>query len=164
MHDRLTNDVCCPKFDPSIWNKKEVVWENKKFIKETMPQFLHMPLPWMIGKMITRMWAKIEKAGAKPEMNDFLWLATDPSPWKSENYIAVTKEVPDAENVTLSGTFLSKVFDGPFNAIPKYIKEMEQYVSEKNRKVKKYYFYYTTCPKCAKKYGHNYIVAFAQVE
>ena len=26
------------------------------------------------------------------------------------------------------------------------------------------YFYYTTCPKCAKKHGHNYVVGFAQVE
>lgn len=24
-------------------------------------------------------------------------------------------------------------------------------------------FYYTTCPKCAKLHGHNYVVAFAQV-
>jgi len=25
------------------------------------------------------------------------------------------------------------------------------------------YFYYTTCPKCAKKYGKNYVVLLAQV-
>jgi hypothetical protein len=25
-----------------------------------------------------------------------------------------------------------------------------------------YFFYYTTCPKCAKKHGHNYTVAFAK--
>lgn len=25
-------------------------------------------------------------------------------------------------------------------------------------------FHYTTCPKCAKLHGHNYVVAFAQVE
>lgn len=27
----------------------------------------------------------------------------------------------------------------------------------------KYYFHYTSCPKCAKIYGHNYVVAFAKV-
>ena len=25
------------------------------------------------------------------------------------------------------------------------------------------YFYYTTCPKCAKHYGHNYVVGFAEI-
>ena len=78
--------------------------------------------------------------------------------------MAVEKEVPDANNVKLSGTFLTKVFDGPYNAVPKWIKQMDEYVAEKGRKTKKYYFHYTTCPKCAKIYGHNYVVAFAQVE
>ena len=77
--------------------------------------------------------------------------------------MSVTKEVPEAENVRLSGTFISKVFDGPYNRIPKYIKEMEQYVRVLGKESNKYYFYYTTCPKCAKKYGHNYIVAFSEV-
>lgn len=27
-----------------------------------------------------------------------------------------------------------------------------------------YGFHYSTCPKCAKLHGHNYVVAFAQVE
>lgn len=32
-----------------------------------------------------------------------------------------------------------------------------------NKDEKDYYFYYTTCPKCAKKYGHNYIIAFVEI-
>ena len=35
--------------------------------------------------------------------------------------------------------------------------------ASQGKKAGKYYFYYTSCPKCAKKYGHNYIVAFAEV-
>ena len=97
-------------------------------------------------------------------MKNFLLLAYDSSPWKSEFYMAVTREVPGAQNVKLSGTFLSNVFDGHFNSVPKWIKEMDEYVASKGRKTKKHFFYYTTCPKCAKIYGHNYVVAFAQVE
>ncbi|GEM_PF-5301778 len=40
----------------------------------------------------------------------------------------------------MTGTFLSKVFDGPFNAVPKYIKEMDKYVSGQGEKVKKILF------------------------
>jgi hypothetical protein len=36
-------------------------------------------------------------------------------------------------------------------------------VAAKGKSVKNYYFYYTTCPKCARKYGHNYVVVLAEV-
>lgn len=42
-------------------------------------------------------------------------------------------------------------------------KNWDTLVAGKGKKAIKYYFYYTTCPKCARKYGHNYIVAFAEV-
>jgi hypothetical protein len=155
--------ICCPKFDPAPWENKIHVWEDKLFIKETLPQLFHLPLPWMLGKMMTRVFAKIDRAGASSDSKDFIWLCYDPSPWKSENYFTVTKEVPDAVNVRLSGTFISKVFDGPYNHVPKWIKEMDKFLASQNKKASRYYFYYTTCPKCAKKYGHNYVVVFAQV-
>lgn len=154
---------CCLKFDPKPWDNKTHKWKDKLFIKETLPQFFHMPLPWMIGKMITRMWKKAQDAKADPDLKDFMWLTYDPSPWKSEHYIYVTKEVPDAENVKISGTFISKVFDGPYNSAPKWIKEMDVFLEKQGKKAKKYYFYFTTCPKCAKKYGHNYVVVFGEV-
>jgi len=155
---------CCQKFNPKPWDEKTHIWKNKLFIMETLPQFLHMPLPFMIGKMIQKQWKKAKDAGADPDIKDFLWLSYDPSPWKAEHYIYVTKRVPNAENVKLSGTFISKVFDGPYNAAPKWIKEMDTYLEKKEKKAKKYYFYYTTCPKCAKKFGHNYVVLFAKVK
>ncbi|KYK25524.1 hypothetical protein AYK26_05820 [Euryarchaeota archaeon SM23-78] len=157
------NQECCPKFDPKPWDEKTHKWKNKLFIMDTIPQLFHMPLPWMIGRMIHKQWKKAQDAGAAPDIKDFLWLAYDPSPWKSEHYIYVTKEVPNANNVRISGTFISKVFDGPFNKVPEWLKDMEKYLAKKKKKAKKYYFYFTTCPKCAKKYGHNYVVAFAQV-
>ena len=36
-------------------------------------------------------------------------------------------------------------------------------VAEQNETLKKMFFYYTTCPKCAKAYGKNYVVLLAQV-
>ncbi len=154
---------CCPVFEPEPWDYRTHEWVDKPFIRDYIPQLFHMPLPSMMGKVIGRMWKKAQDAGAAPDLKSFLLLAYDPSPWKSELYMTVTKEVPGAENVTLNGTFMSKVFDGPFNHVPKYLNEFRRYLVLKEKKAKKYYFYFTTCPKCAKKYGHNYIVAFAEV-
>jgi len=163
-HENTGTGNCCPKFDPEPWDEKTHNWKDKLFIKDSIRQFLHMPRPSSIQKSIGGMWQIAQDAKAAPEIKDFLLLATDPSPWKSELYMAVTKEIPGAENVKFSGTFLSKVFDGPYNAVPKWIKEMEKFVSSKGKKTKKHFIYFTTCPKCAKLYGHNYAVAFTEVE
>ena len=163
-HKNEESDMCCPKFNTEPWDKKTHNWKNKLFIKDTVNQIFHKPLPSSMKKTIGNMWEKAQASKADPEIKEFILMATDPSPWKSELYMSVTKEVPDAENVKLSGTFLTKVFDGPYNAVPKWIKEMDEYVASQGKKTKKYYVYFTTCPKCAKIYGHNYAVFFAQVE
>ena len=98
-HDSTTQ--CCPKFDPEPWDEKEITWKDKLFVRDTMVQFMHMPLFGAFGKKFGRMWEKIEDAEANPDINDFIMLATESSPWKGELYINVTKEVPNAENVKM---------------------------------------------------------------
>jgi hypothetical protein len=90
-------------------------------------------------------------------------LSTDTSAWHGEHYFSVTKEVPGADNVRLSGTFLAKVFEGPYRDAGKWVREMRDYVTSQGRQMRKLYFFYTTCPKCIKRYGKNYVVAFAEV-
>lgn len=125
---------------------------------------MHMPLPGVLNKAIMRSWNVLEKNEAAPEAKDFLMLAYDPSPWKSILYFSMTKDIPDESKVEkLNGTFISKVFDGPYKDAPKYLNETKRFVETQGKKAGKYYFYYTTCPKCARKYGHNYIVVFAEI-
>jgi hypothetical protein len=161
--DKKEEEVCCPKFNPAGWDEKMHVWKKKRFIKDSIPQLFHMPWPPMIGKVIERMWAVAKSAKAEVDMKDYLLLMYDPSPWKSEFYMLVGKTVPGAENVELNGTFISKVYEGPYNDVPKWMANMDEYLAKKNKKALKYYFYYTTCPKCAKKWGKNYVVVFAQI-
>ena len=98
-HENTDSNTCCPKFDPEPWNEKSHNWKDKLFIKDTVRQIFHMPLPSSIKKTICRMWEKAQDAKAAPGIKDFLLLAYDPSPWKSELYMTVTKEIPGAENV-----------------------------------------------------------------
>ena len=154
--------MCCPPFDPTLWADKEIVWQNKLFIKDKVAAFFHFPLN--MGAVITRMWKKVTDANAQTEMNDWILLSDEVSPWTSIQLMAVTKEVPGAENVSLSGTFLTKVFEGPYKNAPQWYAQMNEYVKEKGYETKKFYFYYTTCPTCAKKYGKNYVVTIAQIK
>jgi len=152
---------CCPVFDPKPWDGVEHVWKDKPFLKGSIPQLFHMPIPGFLGPGIGKLWKQAQDLDIAPATEDFLLLMHDPSPWKSELFLSVAKESPGT--VTLSGSFFSKVYDGPYNDVPKYIHAMDDFLATRAKIAKDYYFYYTTCPKCAKKYGHNYIVVFAEV-
>ena len=161
------NNECCPKFNPKKWDKKAFSWNNKQFIKETIPTLFHIPFPPMIGKKITRMMRLATDSNKIDSKNDeVLVLFQDPSAFKTNIYISVTGKVPGANNINISGTFTAKVYDGPYNAIPKFIKDMNMYLEKEGRKIPKddeYYVHYAYCPKCEKKYGHNYMILFAKV-
>ncbi len=151
--------VCCHKFDPNLWHEKEINWENKIFLKDHVISFMHIPLN--MGKVITKNMNLIETAGAKSPYQ--LMLTDEKSLWGADIYIDVAKNVPGAEMAQLSGTYLTKVYDGPYQNVGKWAQDMEKYVAGKGKEIKKLFFSYTTCPKCAKKYGHNYVVVFAQI-
>lgn len=152
---------CCPKFDSKPWENREIVWIDKMFVKEKTVSFMYMPLN--MGSMMKRVWNLIEKNEAAPDMNDWVMLSKDLSPWKCEHYLAVKKEVSGAENVKISGTFLTKVFEGPYSKMKNWYEEMKKLAKEKGVGYENIYFYYTTCPKCAKKWGKNYVVGFLRI-
>lgn len=162
--EEKNNQCCCPQFNVEKWDKKTFNWSNKQFIKESIPTLFHIPFPPMIGKKITKMWKLAEGIQATDQnKEDTLVLFTDPSPFKSEIYLSVTKNIPNANNISISGAFVSRVFDGSYNAIPKLIKQMNEYLGEIGKKARNYYVHYAYCPKCAKKFGHNYMILFAEV-
>jgi hypothetical protein len=150
---------CCDPFDPKPWEDKQITWHDKLFVTDHVTSFLHIPLN-MGGKIVKNM-KLIEQAGAKAKYQ--LMLFDEKSLWGCDIYIDVAKNVPNAKTSKISGTFLTKVFEGPYKNAGKWAQEMTQYVTSKNHKLKKLYFSYTACPKCAKAYGKNYVVLFAQI-
>ena len=152
-------DECCPKFDPTPWDLKTVTWENKLFVKDRVFSIFHIPLTF--GSVMRKNMALIEAANAvTPNM---IVVADENSAWGCDVYIDVPKEVPGAQMATLSGTFLTKVFEGSYGNMRRWIAEMHTYAASQGHQVKKLLFYYTTCPKCAKKWGKNYVVILAQI-
>jgi len=150
---------CCKRFDPEPWDEKEIIWQDKLFLKDGVRSFLHIPLNF--GKVMVRNMAAIQTADALAD--EPVLLSDENSLWGSDIYIAVAGDVPGAEMAKISGTFLTKVFEGPYRDAPKWQREMAAYLESRGRDAKKMYFFYTTCPRCAKVYGKNYTVLLAQV-
>lgn len=151
---------CCPKFDPAPWEDQMVEWSDKKFIKDKVRTFFFMPLNF--GSVMRKLDARVTAAGGS--FAGELCLSDHTSKWNMDVYLAVDREIPGEENTTLNGKFLTRVYEGPFQDTGKWCADYSTHAREKGLEVKKWYMWYTTCPKCAKKYGKNYTVIVGQVQ
>ncbi len=150
---------CCARLDAARWDGQRVTWRDRLFVRDHIKAFLHIPLNF--GAVMGRDHAAIEAAEAYPE--EPIWLSDEVSPWGSDVYVAVDREVPGVHIERLSGAFLTKVFEGPFRDARTWMRTMEDYVHAQGEEVEKMYFFYATCPKCAKLLGKNQVVLFAKL-
>ena len=159
MSDNPTQ--CCPRFDPEGWDDQELEFSDKLFVKATTRSLFHIPIN--MGSVFPRILSAITRADAMSEQ-DFIVLSRDCSPWTAEHFFAVTRDVPGQEMVRLSGHYLTRVFEGPYRKAPEWDKEMQKVADSRGQELMHTYFFYTTCPRCAKFYGKHYIVAVAQLQ
>lgn len=157
--NKIKETGCCPKFDSKPYDKKEVKFKDKLFLKDKVVSFFHIPLNF--GSVVVKNMKKIENA--KAEAKKPIMLSNESSVFSTDIFIEVKKNIKGTNIVKMSGTFLTKVYEGHYKNMGIWIKDMYEYVKSKKKTVKKLYFYYTTCPKCAKAYGKNYVVIFAEV-
>lgn len=150
---------CCARVDPAQWEGRVLEWKDKLFLKDHVHALFHIPVN--MAAVMVRDQQAIESAAAYPA--EPLWLSDEISPWGSDMYVAVDHPVPGTETVTLSGTFLTKVFEGPYRDVGKWIKSMDAYAAAKGYVTKRHLFFYATCPRCAKHFGKNQVVLFAEV-
>jgi hypothetical protein len=151
---------CCPRFKPQGWDEQDLHFENKLFLRVSTRSLFHIPIN--MGSTFKKAFAAIEAAEAHDD-RDFIILSHDPSPWSAEHYFAITKDVPGQDIRRLTGDYLTKVFEGPYKNAPAWEAEMKVYAGDHGKVAEQVYFFYTTCPRCAKHYGKNYVVAVAKV-
>lgn len=151
---------CCPPFKSENWNDKTINWQDKKFIKAKVFTLFYMPMNF--GSVIKKLDATVRSANA--EVEDWLCLSDHTSLWNMDIYLAVDKTIPNAENVTLSGKYYSRVYEGSFSNTKLWCDDFKAQAIKSGHSIKKWYMWYTTCPKCAKKYGKNYVAIIGKVE
>lgn len=150
---------CCPKFNPADWDDKVFEFKNKPFIKDHTISFMHIPLN--MSKVMKRMNEQADNGDAAAE--DYILLSKETSPWHADHYYATKEELPNTENVKMSGKFYARVFEGPFKDAGNWHNDLIETVQKRGEGLKQLFFYYTTCPKCAKVYGKNYVVGLAEI-
>lgn len=157
--EKKTEEICCPKFDSGPWDEKILDWKNKRFVKAKVTTICYMPLNF--GGVMKKMDKKIREAGATIPEN--MGLSDHTSKWNMDVYLAVDKEIPGLENTVINGKFLSKVFEGAYSDTGKWCKEFAEYAKKQGIKTGKMYMWYTTCPKCVKTHGKNYVAIISEI-
>ena len=150
---------CCARLDAEKWNEQEFIWQEKKFLRDHIRSLFHIPLNF--GRVVERTNDAIEGASGYPE--DPLFLTDSVSPWRTEVYVTVDRDIPGARIEHLSGTFVSKVFEGSYGKVGQFLSEMQKHVAASGRVAEKTYVYYAYCPKCSKHFGKNEMVLFSKV-
>lgn len=156
MSTTPTETGCCPRFDPDPWQGRDVIWDNKPFVRDRVHSVLHIPLDF--GRVMARNTAAIEAGGACDA--DQLVLCNENSLWGTDVFIAVQEPIAGLETTTISGRFLATVHEGSFRSMKTFRDDAVAQAAAQGFDDDQVYFWYTTCPKCAKAYGKNYIVIF----
>ena len=151
---------CCPRFNPKGWDGQDIHLTGKLFARARTWSLFHIPIN--MGRVFKQTFAAIEAAGARSD-TQFIVLSHDVSPWSAEHYFAITKDVPGKEMHRLSGDFVTRVFEGPYKDAPKWERQMAADALRRGQQLGTTYFFYTTCPRCAKQYGKNYVVGLAEI-
>ncbi len=158
MSDNTTG--CCPRFNPQGWDNQHLHFKDKRFIRATTKSVVHVPLN--MGRVFSRVQEHWEDSDAFDPAQTLV-LSRDLSPWETEHYFAVTADVEDEDMTSISGDFITRVFEGPYRHAKNWVHEMETAAKAKVQEAKRVFMFYTTCPKCAKAYGQNCVVGVAEV-
>jgi len=152
---------CCAFPNIAPWMNRIVTFSNEPFIALGTRNFLHIPLN--MARVMRELTAAAAEAGATPPPEQVLILSKEMSPWRTRHLYRVTHPVPNIENVPFTGTFLTRVFEGPYTAAGTWTEEMVSMTTAQAGEAQEIYFCYTTCPSCAEHYGKNYVIGFARL-
>lgn len=160
-YDQTDNPTgCCPRFDPAGWDGQDITLADKPFARAMTFSLFYIPLN--MGRVISRVLGKMAKAGAVDDEN-YVVLSRDLSKFRAEHLFATRAPVGGEENITLSGQFLTKVFEGPYSQMGQWCDALHKLAAEHGKTPKSLRYFYPTCPKCARVYGKNYVVGFVEV-
>lgn len=160
-YDRSDNPTaCCPRFHPDGWDRQTLHFRDKLFIRAETRSVFHVPIN--MGRVFATTHKAIANAGAMAD-RQFIVLSREISPWSAEHFFAVKHVVPGQQMVHLSGDYRTRVFEGPYGKVPEWMDDMDADMKAAGELPGNVYFFYTTCPRCAKAYGKNYVVAVAEV-
>lgn len=149
---------CCPQFNRQAWRDRTLQFKDKLFLKARVRSVHYAPQD--MEEVYARTLAAIDAAGAAPSEGRMV-LSEDATPEQSHHYFAVSRPVPNCEMVTMTGQFRTRVVEGEYSETPNWLAAFRGDLMREGFNPNQIYCWYTTCPRCAARYGSNPVVLFA---
>lgn len=152
---------CCPEVRKEDWEYVQHEW-NKYFLEGNVFQLFRMPLNY--GSVLKKL-AAAAKARNWDKHGNPLVLTQETGFFSMQMLLELFRPDPKADGVVFfSGSFISHYYEGPYSGLGKAVQELDDYVTKATGlPPKDYFFWYTTCPKCAKERGNPVTVIFARI-
>jgi hypothetical protein len=151
---------CCPRFNPAGWENARLHFDKKPFLRATTRSIMHVP--FNMGRVFARVQARLAETGAAPPETTLV-LSRDLSPYTAEHLFAVARPVEGEEMTTLSGDFLTHLFEGSYARARGWCAELAAHARARGLRPGAVRFFYTTCPRCARVYGRNPVVGVVEL-
>lgn len=151
---------CCPVFHPEKYDNCVYDLSDYHFIKSSTLSFMYIRLN--MDKVFTQALKAISDSN-QAYTDRYLILSKDLNPFKCNHYFLVNGNGAGFTRERIEGNYFTKVYDGDFKNISKWNKDFESLIKKQGKNLRETFVFYTTCPNCAKVYGHNYVVLFGKI-
>ncbi|MBU0528121.1 hypothetical protein KKE92_06570 [Candidatus Micrarchaeota archaeon] len=154
----MDDEKCCELISKKDWDNKTVKWKNKLFVKKHYFAFFYMPLGLdkALDTIMKHLHAKNNLAEEAPIM---VW--RNEGMFGGDVYIAVKEKDSKYETDTISGTFVTRFYEGKdYKDVGNWFKLFKADVKD----TKEIISFYALCPGCAKKFGKVQGALFGRIE
>jgi hypothetical protein len=151
---------CCPRLKASEWHKKIHRWKKKPFYKTKYLSLFHIPLNY--GSVVTQAVDHLDNTDLME--TPAIMLAKEDGLFSSTLLISLKKTDNGLPVEKISGDFISLLFHGDYKDTGKWINKTLEYLKSIGKDTNDLFFWYVTCPGCAKEYGSAQTVIFAKIK
>lgn len=139
---------CCPEGSDG----RHLHFEGKPFVRATTRGIMRIPSD--MWSVFARVQTHVEDAAAQ-EPEGYRVFSRDISSSEGEHLFAVTAPVVNEEMTTLSGDFITCVFEGPYRNAKNGVHDTETAEIADGHQAKRIFTFYTSYPKFARLFGES---------
>lgn len=146
----------CPSVDVKKYDNETITWKDRYFYITPQPCFFHEPINFAVR--IENAFTYIQDKGLKFNEKKHMIVQKD-GMFRGKLMLGVSKPGKKVKGVhKLNKKFIAKSHVGSYKELGNTVRNLFKQAYKKGKILKGIYFWYTTCPECAKGDQHKVVV------
>ncbi len=154
-----TIHLFCPRLVREEWDRQIHQWDKKPFY--ALPYRSFFGWPTNLARQTAAAVDLLSRRGLLESIP--INFAVNEQSFGGTLLISINRNVKDLETRAISGKFMSFFFEGKYTQRTDWIRQVYRYGRANNLNFHELYFWYATCPTCAKKQGYAQVVIFGKI-